>query len=455
MLASGGSAQSNDGTSRSIAVVGAGIAGLSAAWLMSSRHRVTLYEKEPRLGGHAHTVDVESADGPIAVDTGFICYNAPNYPNLTALFSRLGVPTKPASMSFAASVDGGRFEYASSDLNSLVGQRGNLVRPRFWFMLRDMLRFYGDARKMVAREDIGDISLGDYLEREGYSKGLVEDHVLPMCAAIWSTSASEIRNYPLRSYLRFFSNHGLLNITDEQIWRTVDGGSREYVSRMRADFGTNVEVRSGARKVTRVEGGVMVEDVDGNARRFDDVVIAAHADEALAMLGEPDAEQRRLLGAFTYTRNRTILHDDPALMPKRRRVWASWNYIGRRETSDEQPLCVSYWMNKLQSLDKRHPLFVTLNPIREPKAGSVKGEYDYSHPLFNQAAIEAQRDLWSLQGRGGVWFCGSYFGYGFHEDALQSGLAVAEELGNVRRPWTVAEESGRLVLPTRMLLAAE
>ncbi len=440
---------------RHIAVIGAGIAGLSAAWLLSSRHRVTLYEKEPRLGGHAHTVEVDGPNGRVAVDTGFICYNAPNYPNLVNLFDHLGVPTKPASMSFAASVDGGRFEYASSDLNSLVGQRGNLVRPRFWFMLRDMLRFYGKARTLVESQDIGHISLGDYLDQEGYSKGLVEDHVLPMCAAIWSTSAKEIRAYPLRSYLRFFSNHGLLNIGDHQIWQTVDGGSREYVSRIKQSFGDGVTIRAGARSVARTELGVVVEDVTGRSERFDDVVIAAHADEALGLLTNPDANQKRLLGAFAYTRNRTVLHDDPALMPKRRRVWASWNYIGSSDTGDDQPLCVSYWMNKLQSLDKRQQLFVTLNPLREPKAGSIKQEFDYSHPLFNQAALDAQQDLWSLQGRGGLWFCGSYFGYGFHEDALQSGLAVAEELGNVRRPWTVADESSRLILPERQLVAAE
>ncbi len=430
---------------RRIAVVGSGIAGLSAAWLLSRAHQVTLYEKADWLGGHANTVDVEGPTGPVAVDTGFICYNPRNYPNLVALLDHLGVAHKPTVMSFAASAGRGRFEYSSADLNSLLGQRGNIIRPRFWFMLRDIVRFYAKARTLVDCPSAEGVSLGEFLAREGYSQGLVEDHVLPMCAAIWSTTATRIRDYPLRSFLRFFSSHGLLDLAQAPDWRTVAGGSREYVRRLRASFDGSVRLATGVRRIVRGDGQVTVEDDAGRRASFDDVVIGAHADEALALLADPDAEERRLLGAFRYTDNLAVLHDDPGLMPKRRRVWASWNYIGGEPQAEDRPLCVSYWMNRLQGLSTEQQLFVTLNPIREPRAGATLRVFNYSHPLFDQAALQAQRDLWSLQGRRNTWFCGSYFGYGFHEDALQAGLAVAEALGKVRRPWRVAAESGRVL----------
>ncbi|WP_439573213.1 NAD(P)/FAD-dependent oxidoreductase [Phreatobacter sp.] len=443
------------GAGRSIAVVGSGIAGLSAAWLLSQRHNVTVFEKAAWAGGHANTVDVDTPQGRVAVDTGFICFNRPNYPNLTALFEHLGVATKATTMSFAASVRGGEIEYSSADINGLIGHRGNLIRPRFWFMLRDIVRFYAKARTLTDGAHLDGISLGQFLDREGYSRGLVEDHVLPMCAAIWSTSANEIRDYPMRSYLRFFANHGLLDIGEQQHWQTVEGGSRTYVERLKATFADRIQLGNGARAIRRTETGVTIVDEAGATHHFDDVVIGAHADEALALLDDADGEERRLLGAFRYTQNRAVLHDDVALMPRRKRVWASWNYIGGREDAGERPLCVSYWMNHLQGLDPRQPLFVTLNPIREPRAGTVKATFDYSHPLFDAAALKAQDELWSLQGRRGTWFCGSYFGYGFHEDGLQAGLAVAEQLGEVRRPWSVANESGRIVLPPVAMVAAE
>jgi predicted NAD/FAD-binding protein len=436
-------------------VVGSGIAGLSAAWLLSQRHDVSVFEKDGWAGGHANTVDVDTPFGPVAVDTGFICFNRPNYPNLTALFEHLGVPTKATSMSFAASVRGGQIEYSSADINGLIGHRGNLIRPRFWFMLRDIVRFYAKARTMADGAHLDGITLGAFLDREGYSRGLVEDHVLPMCAAIWSTSAKDIRDYPLRAYLRFFSNHGLLDIGEQQRWHTVEGGSRTYVGKLTASFADRIALASPARSIRRDGEGVTVIDGAGLAHRFDDVVIAAHADDALGLLADADGEERRLLGAFRYTQNRAVLHDDPALMPRRRRVWASWNYIGGREEAGERPLCVSYWMNHLQGLDPRQPLFVTLNPIREPRPGTVKAEFDYAHPLFDAAALKAQEELWSLQGRRNTWFCGSYFGYGFHEDGLQAGLAVAEQLGGVRRPWIVANESGRIGLKPLAMVAAE
>ncbi len=418
---------------RRIAVIGSGIAGLSAAWLLSQRHQVTLYEKEDWVGGHAHTVDVETPRGPVAVDTGFIVYNQANYPNFTALLDHLGVASTETHMSFAASVDDGAFEY-SSDLRGLVGP--NMTRPRYWQMLADIVRFYTHAESLLDSPEIADVTLGEFLDRHGYSAHLVELHVLPMCAAIWSSSAAAIRGFPMQAFVRFFASHQLFTLGRRALWRTVEGGSRSYVNALLGDFGSVVRRAPGARSISRQGGLVTVEDSQGKRDVFTDVVMASHADQSLALLDDADALERQVLGAFRYTSNRAVLHDDATLMPRRKHVWASWNYIGGKGEAGADALCVSYWMNRLQNLDRRHPLILTLNPTREPRSSTVLQSYDYDHPLFDQAALAAQRQLWQLQGRRGTWFCGSYFGYGFHEDALQSGLAVAERFG-VMRPWAM------------------
>lgn len=434
---------------RRVAVVGAGISGLSAAWLLSPKVSVTLYEGEKRLGGHSNTVLVPTKDGILPVDTGFIVYNERNYPNLVALFNEIGVQTVASNMSFAASLEGGKLEYSGSGLNGLIGQRGNVLRPRFWRMIRDILRFYRDAPALLLRADLHGVSLGEYLDRNDYAPAFIEDHLLPMGAAIWSTTAREMRDYPLLAFVRFFSSHGLLSLDDRPKWRTVLGGSREYVQRLSANL---EDVRSGVEvaSISRENDRVVITDTAGNADAFTDVVIATHADQALGLLADPDDEERALLGAFRYTDNQAVLHTDENLMPKRRRVWSSWNYIGESSDENAQPLCVTYWMNRLQNLDRRHPLFVTLNPTREIAPAKVIGRYSYTHPLFDQRALDAQQQLWRLQGRRHTWFCGAYFGYGFHEDGLQSGLAAAESVAHVRRPWRVSAESGRIVLQPQL-----
>ncbi len=438
---------------RRIAVVGSGIAGLSAAWLLGQRHRVTLYEAEGRAGGHSNTVLAETPKGPVAVDTGFIVYNDRNYPNLTALFAHLGVKTQASDMSFAASLDGGRMEYSSTGLSGLLGQPGNLLRPGYYLMLRDVLRFYREAPAVLKRNDLNGLTLGEYLEANGYADSFVEEHLLPMGAAIWSTTAREMRAYPLEAFVRFFASHGLLDLMNRPKWRTVAGGSREYV---RALLRTIADVRlsSPIEKIVRRQGLVEIFDRLGRKDVFDGVVIATHADQALTLLADPDEEERRTLGAFSYTDNLAVLHSDPALMPRRRHVWASWNYVGERDGGEDRQLCVTYWRNRLQNLDPAHPLFVTLNPARPVAAGKLHQAINYTHPLFDQRAIEAQRQLWRLQGVRNTWFAGSYFGHGFHEDALQSGLSAAELVGGVRRPWQVAGESDRITL-SPLLEAAE
>ncbi len=430
-----------------IAVIGTGIAGMAAAWLLNQRHRITVYEQNAWIGGHSNTVDAATPQGVVPVDTGFIVYNEVNYPNLTALFAHLDVPTKDSDMSFAASLDDGAMEYAGSDLNSLLGQRPNALRPRFWRMMADLVRFYRTAPDLLSDPDGAGIGLGDYLRRERYSDGFITDHLLPMGAAIWSTTPRDMLEYPAAAFVRFFEHHGLLRLRDRPQWRTVDGGSREYVKRLTAPYRDAIRF-GGVAAVRRLGHEVVVEDRGGRADLYDHVVIAAHADEAFRVLADPDPLEARLLGCWRYTRNRAVLHRDSALMPRRQRVWSSWNFIGNRNAPGDQALCVTYWMNRLQSLDSRHPLFVTLNPVREPALGTVLREFEYTHPYFDSAALAAQTQLWSLQGHRRTWYCGSYFGYGFHEDALQAGLAVAERLGGLRRPWSVAGESDRISLPT-------
>ena len=438
---------------KNIAVVGAGIAGLSAAWLLSRRHKVTLFEDESRLGGHAHTVDVETASGTIPVDTGFIVFNSGNYPNFEAMLAHLGVPSIKAQMSFSASIGNGAFEY-SSNPGGILAQPANLINPGYWRMLGEIVRFYRHAESLLDSPALDGITLGDFLSQAGYSKNLIDRHILPMSAAIWSCPAEMIRAFPMRAFVRFFFNHRLFRIGSPTRWRTVAGGSRSYVDALVADMRGAFRRKPGARAVLRQLDSVMIEDATGTREIFDDVIMATHADVTLDLLKDADPLERALLGAFRYTDNRAVLHEDASLMPRRRRAWACWNYLDTGALQNGSDLCVTYWMNALQNLDRRHNLFLTLNPMREPRDSALKREFWYTHPVFDQGALDAQQNLWQLQGRRSTSFCGAYFGYGFHEDGLQSGLAVAERFG-VRRPWSVENESGRLVLEPQPTVAAE
>jgi predicted NAD/FAD-binding protein len=434
-----------------IAVIGTGISGLSAAWLLSSRHDVTVYEKARRIGGHSNTIEAPGQDGTVPVDMGFIVFNPETYPNLTALFDLLGVDTQASDMSFAVSLRRGGLEYAGTDLAGLFAQKRNLLNPRFWSMLRDLVRFYGEGAR-AARQALPPAgSLGEYLAAGGYGKPFIRDHLLPMAAAIWSTPCDGMLDHPAASFLRFCDNHGLLRLTGRPEWRTVTGGSRSYVERITKPFADKIRLGEGIKSVRRRPGDVEIVADSGETALYDHVVIAAHADQGLAMLADPSDAEFSLLGSLRYSYNDAVMHGDPAVMPRRRKVWCSWNYVGEQ---DDKAVCATYWMNRLQAVKTKTPVFVTLNPPLQPAPHTVIHRESYEHPQFDAAALSAQHRLWSLQGVQRTWYCGAYFGAGFHEDGLQAGLAVAEALGGMRRPWSVPEESGRIRLGGLQAIAA-
>ncbi|MEM7119624.1 MAG: FAD-dependent oxidoreductase [Pseudomonadota bacterium] len=441
-----------------IAVIGGGIAGLSAAWLLCRRHDVSLYEGAGRLGGHANTVDVALHGETVPVDAGFIVYNEHNYPHLTRLFDALDVATVASNMSFAISLNGGRFEYAGSS-RGLFAQPSNVLRPTFWQLVRDLLRFYRSAPSFAARHDLDAMTLGDLLRQGGYSDLLARRHILPMAAAIWSSKLTDILDFPARTFVQFFENHGLFSLGERPQWRSVLGGSRNYVDALAAPFRDNVHLATPVTALRRTPAGVFVRDNTGHEQRFDEVVVAAHANQALAMLGDgaSDAE-RRILGAFRYQENDAVMHSDTALMPRRRRAWSSWNYMSDGCLDDLDQVSVSYWMNRLQRLPTNHDVFVTLNPERQPSRDLTHAAFTYHHPQFDKAALDAQHELPTIQGYDRIWFCGSYCGYGFHEDGLQAGIAVAEAFG-VTPPWandvTPMSPAWRAVMPATPAMAAE
>jgi predicted NAD/FAD-binding protein len=418
-----------------IAVIGSGIAGMGAAWALDRRHEVVLYEADDRIGGHSHTVDVDDDGRAVPVDTGFIVYNERNYPNLVRLFDLLDVPTEGSDMSFSVSVGGGAFEFRSR-ARGLFAQPTNALRPGTWRMLWDFRRFCLDAPRVLAsgsRE-----SLGAYLERGGYGDAFRLDLLLPVTAAIWSSSLDDMLEFPVTTLVGFLMNHEILQVRSRPRWRTVSGGSREYVHRLVASFGGRIRMSRPVVSVRRSEGSVEVHDGSGASDSFDEVVFATHPDVTLDILGrEATLPERDVLGAIRYQRNEAVLHRDPALMPRRRGAWASWNYLaeGRGERDRSRPVSLTYWMNGLQNLRTRRPVFVTLNPIREPH-GHVQ-RFTYAHPQYDRRAIDAQLRLPSIQGRRRTWFAGAWCGHGFHEDGLRSGLDVAAALG-APAPWAEA-----------------
>jgi len=414
-----------------IAIIGTGIAGLSVSYLLHPRHEIAVYEKAARLGGHSRTVTVRHGDRIIPVDTGFIVFNERNYPNLTALFRRLGVATKASDMTFALTVRDGWLEWGAKNLDTIFGQRRNLLRPRFLMLFREVMRFNAEVVERVKREPA--ITLGQLIDAMGLSDWFKRHYLLPMAGAIWSCRPEQMLAFPAQVFVTFFENHNLLSMSGQPQWLTVDGGSERYIEKISAPFAQRLRLGCAATRIERTQTGVRVADARGFEIDYDHVVFACHSDEALALLTDAGDAEGAALSAIKYQPNTAVLHTDPGFMPKRRRCWASWNYHSDGR-GDELAISLTYWMNSLQGIDEAYPLFVTLNPSRDIAAKHVFDQHLFHHPVFDTAAIAAQKRLALMQGQRNTWFCGAYMRHGFHEDGLVSAIAVAEGLG-ASVPW--------------------
>jgi predicted NAD/FAD-binding protein len=414
-----------------LAVIGSGISGLSSAWLLREKHQVTLYEAADYLGGHTHTVDVVLDGVTHGVDTGFLVYNTLTYPNLINLFKHLGVETHTTDMSFSVKLPDSALEWAGSSLATVFGQKRNLLRPRFWLMLKEILSFNAQAEALLVRSEQQGLTLGALLEQQGYSKWFSDWYLLPMAAAIWSASPKDILSFPAATFLRFCLNHRLLQVNDRPEWRSVLGGARNYVSRMAEVL--DVRLKTPVERVQRREDWVELTTSD-EVNRYDGVIFATHAPDTLGMLVDADNAEQQLLGAVGYRPNLAVLHTDRSFLPEREALWSAWNYLSQENAG--QAVCVTYLLNRLQALPFKTPVMVTLNP---PPSKVIEGEiarFSYDHPVFNQAAIDAQHQLPQLQGRNRTWYCGAWCGYGFHEDGLKSALRIIKDF-DVEAPWPI------------------
>jgi uncharacterized protein len=417
-------------TPLNIAIVGGGVAGITAAYLLQRHHRVTLYEKNDYIGGHTHTITIP--DGPDAgtpVDTGFIVLNDRTYPRFNRLLEQLEVPIQASEMSFSYFCERSGFQYASRDFNGLFARRRNLFDIGYLRLLLDILRFNRTARRELVFGDLTSFTLGRFLEKYRFSNRFREQYILPMAAAIWSSPDEDVADFPMETFARFFSNHGLLNVRDQPQWYVVKGGSHTYVKAFRERFQGDIVPDAPVRNIRRGTDNVTLNLSDGRQHHLDHVVIATHADEAFQLLQDPTEDEQRLLGAWHYSTNQVILHTDPRFMPSNRRAWASWNYTREAGASTRAPVTLTYHMNRLQGLATRRPYFVTLNPGREIDDAKVIVRLTYTHPMFTFDSLATQPQLAQLNGANRTSYCGSYFGYGFHEDAVRAGTLVAESFG--------------------------
>jgi predicted NAD/FAD-binding protein len=419
-----------------VAVIGSGISGLATAWLLSRQHRVTLFEAEQRLGGHTHTVDLTLDGQTFAVDTGFLVFNHRTYPQLTQLFRQLGVETVASEMSFSFRMDDPQLEWAGSSLDTLFGQRANLLRPQFWWMLREMLRFNRSAVRDLPMH--GDLTLGDYLRLRGYGRPFIDWYLLPMAAAIWSAPTARILEFSLSSFVAFCNNHGLLQIFDRPRWYTVKGGGREYVQRLAAGI-DQIRLGQPVESLRRRDGCIELSS-GAFQGRYDQVVLACHSDQSALLLARDFPQQVQWLRRIPYQHNHVVLHSDPQVLPRRRKLWSAWNYQavssaeGTAQSGAGRAVAVHYLINRLQPLPTATPVIVSLNPVEPIDPALVHRRFDYSHPLFSFDSTRVQQQITARNGEQGIWLAGAWLGHGFHEDGLASALRVARAL-DVVSPW--------------------
>lgn len=415
----------------SIAIIGSGISGLSAAYFLAEKYRIKLFEKNDYLGGHSNTAVVDYDGRKIAVDTGFIVFNHQTYPNLKKFFELLSVDCSKSNMSFGAKIDNGRFEYAGTDLTTVFAQLKNFLNPKFWVMLGDILSFNKRAEEVLQKPFDKNYSLGSFLDELGVKSYFREFYLLPMSGAIWSCPLEVMLQYPAQSFVRFFKNHGLLTVADQPQWYTVNGGSVEYVKKISAKIKDAVSLNDGVLAVERKGNKVLVTS-EKDEELFDAVLFAVHGDQVLQILKNPTEREKEIFSHFKYQKNLAVLHRDKLVMPNAKRAWASWVYSKNKQKTDS--ISVSYWMNNLQNIDHDFPLFVTLNPNQKIAAEKIFGSFIYEHPVFDAAAVEAQSYIPELQGIDRLYFCGAYQKYGFHEDGISSALEAINKL-NVFAPW--------------------
>ncbi len=410
-----------------IAIVGTGVSGLVAAHLLHPHHDLTIFEAGDHVGGHTHTHRIRIGDETHHVDTGFIVYNERNYPHFTRLLGSLGVASSPSEMSFSVRDERSGLEYRGTDLRSLFAQPRNLLRPSFHRMLVDIVRFHRQGRALLEGDPEESLTLREFVERNRFSRLFVEDFLLPLGAAIWSADPEDVDRFPMASLAQFYANHGLLSLGDHPEWRFVQGGSARYVERLVEPFEHRIRLGVPVEKVVRHARGVEVLSDQHGPERFDAIVLATHSDQALGVLADADRDERSILGAIRYQPNTVTLHTDERFLPRSRRAWASWNYhvVGDRPGR----ATLTYRMNSLQRLESRHQILVTLNRHEEVDPARVLGSWEYSHPVFDLETAAAQQRRKEIQGRGGVYYCGAYWGYGFHEDGVRSAIDVARHLG--------------------------
>lgn len=427
---------------KNIAIIGTGISGLTAAYYLQPHHNISVFEKDSRLGGHTATKDIEHNGKPYAIDTGFIVFNDWTYPNFIRLLDEINVSSQNTDMSFSVSCEKTGLEYAGSDLNTLFAQRKNILSPYFWRLIYDIIRFNKQAPKALDNGANNNTTLGEYLEANGYSEGFSNHYLIPMGAAIWSCSSQDMLDFPLAFFIRFFKNHGLLNIFNRPQWKTIKGGSKQYIKPLTQSFKDNIHLNTEITSIKRANQKVEITFASGDIQTFDEVIFACHSDQALALLNDPSDNESKLLSAISYRDNDVILHTDTRLLPKRELAWSSWNY-GMKSLKQNKPT-LTYDMNILQNISSETTFCVSLNCRQDIDPSTIIGEYSYAHPQFSIAACEAQQQWATINGVQQTWFCGAYWHNGFHEDGVASALRVVNQLLDESQRIEILGEHGAL-----------